>query len=68
MLDRLDRVVRLGDVISMSWYDHGSTFRVIDIGDNVIYVKKCYRGKKVFPILFPKNHLYSRGDFIIVNR
>ena len=64
MLDRTDRVVRVGDVVSIPWYEHGTTLRVIDIGNNVIFFKKCCRGRKIFPILFPN----FRADFIIVNR
>ena len=68
MLDRLDRVVRVGDVVSVPWYDHGTTLRVVDIGNNVIFVKKCCRGRKIFPICFPQHSLFCRGDFMIVNR
>ena len=65
MKDRLDRLVFVGDVISISSYDHGSTLRVMGIDKNVIFVKKCYRGRKIFPIRFLN---VCRCDFRIVNR
>ena len=70
MKDRFNKVLRPGDVISMSSYDHGTTLRVMAIGRGFILVKKCYRGRKVFFIRFP--NLSSRSslicDFTIVNR
>ena len=65
MLDKLDRLVRVGDVLSFSWFDHGTTFRVVAIDKDVMLVKRCYRGRKTFPIRFPD---CLRGDFSIVNR
>lgn len=68
MLDKLDRVVCVGDVISMPSYDHGTTLRVMAIDGDVMIVKKHYRGKKSFPIRFPNSSRYCRCDFMIVNR
>lgn len=68
MRDRLDRVVRVGDAVSMRYYGHGTLLRVMAIDDNVIYVKKAYRGRKIFPIRFPKRSFWPRCDFMIVNR
>ena len=68
MIDRLDRVLCVGDVISLRSYDHGSTLRVMAIADNVIFVKKCFRGRKIFPIRFSNDFRGSRCDFMIVNR
>ena len=69
MKDRFNKVVRAGDVISMPSYDHGTTLRVMAIGRDFILVKKCYRGKKVFPIRFPNLSRFSLiCDFTIVNR
>ena len=68
MKDRLNRVVRVGDAISLVAYDYGTLLCVMSVDDNVLYVKKAYRGRKIFPIVFPKDSLYSRCDFMIVNR
>lgn len=69
MKDRYNKVVRVGDVISMPAYDHGTTLRVMAIGRDFILVKKCYRGKKVFPIRFLNLSRSSiTCDFTIVNR
>lgn len=68
MKDRFNKVVRVGDVISMSSYDHGTTLRVMSIDDNVILVKRFLRGRKLFPIRFPKGTFFPRCDFMIVNR
>ena len=68
MLDRLDRVVCVGDVVSIPWYDHGTTLRVLAIDDDVMVVKKFYRGRKSFSIRFPNSSRYCRCDFMIVNR
>ena len=65
MMDKLDRVVCVGDVISMPFYDHGTTLRVMAIDGDVLLVKKCYRGRKTFTVRFPD---CLRGDFTIVNR
>lgn len=66
MFDSLGKVVRVGDVVSISSFDNGSTLRVIGIfNDEVLIVKKCYRGRKNFSIRFPKNCFC---DFRIVNR
>ena len=66
MKDRFDKSVRVGDVISMVSYDYGTTLRVLAIEGDFMFVKKCYRGRKVFPIRFPNSSL--RCDFMIVNR
>lgn len=68
MRDRLDRVVRVGDAVSMRCYDYGTVLRVMAIDDNVMYVKRAYRGRKIFPVRFPKRFLWPRCDFMIVNR
>lgn len=68
MKDRFNKVVRLGDVISMPSYDHGTTLRVVSIHDDVIIVKKCYRGRKPFSIRFSKGPYFPRCDFTIVSR
>ena len=68
MKDKLGRVVRVGDVISTASYDHGTTLRVMSIVDDVMVVKKCYRGRKPFSIRFPNDFRGFRCDFMIVNR
>lgn len=68
MRDRLDRVVRVGDAVSMRCYDNGTVLRVMAIDDNVMYVKRAYRGRKIFPIRFLKRSSWPRCDFTIVNR
>ncbi len=68
MRDRLDRVVRVGDAVSMRYYDNGTVLRVMAIDGNVMYVKRAYRGRKIFPIRFPNRSLWPRCDFVIVNR
>lgn len=67
MTDRFNKVLFVGDVISLPSYDHGTTLRVLAIDGDVIVVRKCYRGKKSFSIRFP-NSSHSRCDFMIVNR
>ena len=39
MKDRFNKVLRVGDVISMPSYDHGTTLRVMAIGRDFILVK-----------------------------
>lgn len=69
MRDRLDRVVRVGDAVTMRSYDYGTLLRVMAIDDNVMYVKRAYRGRKIFPVRFSKKTLaWPRCDFMIVNR
>lgn len=68
MFDRLDRAVRVGDAVSMRYYGYGTLLRVMAIDDNVMYVKLAHRGRKIFPIRFPKNPSWPRCDFMIVNR
>lgn len=65
MRDRLDRVVRVGDAVSIRC---GTVLRVMAIDDNVMYVKRAYRGRKIFPIRFHKRFFWPRCDFMIVNR
>ena len=68
MKDIFDKTVRVGDVISMSSYDHGTTLRVMSIDDNVITVKRFLRGRKSFSVRFSKGTFWPRCDFKIVNR
>ena len=65
MIDRLDRAIRVGDVLSFAWFDHGTTYRVIAIDKDVLLVKRCYRGRKILSIRFPTS---CRCDARIVNR
>ena len=67
MKDRLNKVVRVGDVVSLSSYGYGTTLRVLAIDGDVMVVKKCFLGKKSFEIRFP-NSSHCRCDFMIVNR
>ena len=68
MKDRLNRVLCVGDVISIRSFDHASTLRVMAISDDGIYVKKCFRGRKIFFIRYSNDFRGSRCDFMIVNR
>ena len=68
MKDRLDRVVRVGDAVSMRHCDYGSVLRVMAIDDNVMYVKLDHSGRKIFPILFSKTLFWPLCEFMIVNR
>ena len=68
MRDRLDRVVRVGDAVSMRCYDNGTLLRVMAVDDNVMYVKRAYRGRKIFSVRFSKKLTWPRCDFMIVNR
>lgn len=68
MKDRFNKVVRLGDVISMPSYDYGTTLRVVGLADDFMIVKQCYRGRKSFSIRFPNSSSNFSCDFTIVNR
>lgn len=69
MKDRLNRVVRVGDAVTVPTYDFGTILRVMSIDDNILYVKRAYRGRKIFALVFSKKiSSWPRCEFMIVNR